>query len=64
MQCVGIRGRVECYADDTQIYMPYKKKDSLSIMLILYCLEDKKNMDGPQLPKQNENKMMIVGGST
>lgn len=40
MQCVGIRGRLECYADDTLICMPYKKKDSRSIKLILECLED------------------------
>ena len=54
-----------CYADDSQIYVPLKKKDALSVKPLLLCLEDIKAWMSLNFLKCNENKteVMVFGPS-
>lgn len=54
-----------CYADDSQIYMPLKKKDDFSIQPLLLCLNDIKAWMALNFLNFNEKKteVMVFGPS-
>ncbi|TKS65252.1 RNA-directed DNA polymerase from mobile element jockey [Collichthys lucidus] len=51
---------LHCYADDTQIYVPLKKKDAFSLKPLLLCLEDIKAWMSLNFLKFNENKKEVM----
>uniref|UniRef100_A0A671UFZ1 Reverse transcriptase domain-containing protein n=1 Tax=Sparus aurata TaxID=8175 RepID=A0A671UFZ1_SPAAU len=55
-----------CYADDSQIYVPLKKKDEHSARLLLTCLDDIKAWMALNFFNFNNKKteVMVFGGAT
>ncbi len=49
-----------CYADDTQIYMPFQKNDKNVLTPLLNCLRDVKSWMASNFLKFNDNKTEII----
>ncbi len=49
-----------CYADDTQIYMPFQKNDKNVLTPLLNCLRDIKSWMASNFLKFNDNKTEII----
>ncbi len=48
------------YADDTQIYLPIKRKDPSAFTSLLKCLEEVKLWLGQNLLSLNKNKTEVI----
>ena len=55
-----------CYADDSQIYVPLKKKNEYSVKLLLICIDNIKAWVALNVFNFNDKKtkVMVCGGTT
>uniref|UniRef100_A0A8C4T619 Reverse transcriptase domain-containing protein n=1 Tax=Erpetoichthys calabaricus TaxID=27687 RepID=A0A8C4T619_ERPCA len=51
---------LHCYVDDTQVYVPLKRKDAYSIQTLVMCLEEVKAWMAVNFLNFNENKTEVI----